>query len=88
VVIPDYCDLSPADRPLFPSVDYPGQNEIATYSMLSQVLQSTPLSGLEFYLQDSSIISNTYTGKKQIYRFARVCSNADGSEPSYDFNTI
>lgn len=87
VVIPDYCDLAPANRPLFPSLDYPGQNEIATFGMLSQLLTANT-SGLVFYQQDSTVINKTYTGKKQIYRFARVCSNADGSEPSYDFNTI
>ena len=88
VVIPDYCDLAPASRPLFPSVDYPGQNQIATYSLLFPILPAADEGGYILYFRPFSIINKTYTGKKQIYRFARVCSNADGSEPSYDFNTI
>jgi hypothetical protein len=88
VVTPDVCDLDPWSRPLFPSVDYPANNELATYSMLSQILTLQDNGGLYFRTSASEYKSKTYAGKQQIYRFARVCSNADGNNPSYDFNNM
>jgi hypothetical protein len=89
IVTPDACSIQdPWSRPLFGSVDYPANNELATYTMLSGLLLNDPPRGLSFTETAARTISKTYAPRKIITRFARFCSNADGTNPSYDFNTI
>lgn len=89
VVTPDSCSKSPWDRDLFPSKDYPNGNELATYAMLSEILTPMAGGGYQFKVTANTTTGPTiYTGRKEIYRFPRYCTNYDGKEPSYDFNSI
>lgn len=85
------CTIDPWDRALFPSTDYPNYLEIKGYDF-ARLADLTPLLG-----QDSgNLILATKAGtpevefiltpKPEIYVFARICLNPDGTEQQLDFN--
>lgn len=85
------CTLDPWDRALFPSTDYPNYSELKGYDY-ARLADLTPLLG-----QDSgNLILATKAGtpeiefiltpKPEIYVFARICLNPDGTEQQLDFN--
>jgi hypothetical protein len=78
--------LPPSLRPVFSTREFPAGYRFVTYSMIQSWCLGTsygyPINTLTY----TNVTSNEYYAQNyEIAQQARICQNADGSEPSYAF---
>lgn len=82
------CSIEPpSSRPVFSTIEFPAGNRFVTYTMIQAWCLAAGGNGYPINtLTYTTVTSNEYYGTEyQITQQARICQNADKSEPSYTF---
>lgn len=86
--VEDYCSLDPDSRPTFSTIEFPAGHRFVTYQMLQNWLITDPGIGVRLGAATTTTASQSLERRPFYVRRNRICRNINGTEPSYDFNTI